>query len=47
LGKLPEPNWGAIVSSRAPMEKMRRRQIWEEAEEAILLVNGSFVGLKN
>jgi hypothetical protein len=34
------PNWGAIVSRRVPMEKRRASPNWEEADAAILWLNG-------
>jgi hypothetical protein len=33
---LPEPEWGAIINIRLPMETTSRMPNWEEEEEAIL-----------
>jgi hypothetical protein len=41
---LPEPEWGAIISIRLPMETTSRMPNWEEEEEeeAILVIVGLF-----
>jgi hypothetical protein len=39
---LPEPEWGAIISIRLPIESTSRMPNWEDEEEAILAMFGLF-----